>query len=193
MKKTNFLILIISFITFFSCSNENIKGLDVLNETPTKVNGINGMGSVQTPDWYHFKYVDYYGFWGLKVTTLVQNDNVIGVYSEVANRPDFNQTGYSWSKAYSSSAGEYVYTITLNYSLQQLNLGWGLGNNSFWWEDFKTDSNTSNDDDEITVLKDNIATAEVIVTNTSITYKIKRSDLNSIEGPAFCINGICPE
>lgn len=143
---------------------------------------------VQTVDWYHAKYINFYNAsWGLKINALIENDDIVGVKSFPINRPDYNQTDYSWSKVYDSSTNEYIYRVDLFYTLEVANLDWGSGTSHYWWQFFEPDSST-----EVDYFNDQ-SSSSVNASTTQLTYWLKRSEENAIEGPFTCLKGVCPE
>lgn len=181
MKTTKILAIILFFFALSSCNHEDSEIIKNDNQEETKL-------TVQNPDWYHFKYIDFYDKWGLKITALIKNNNVIGVYSRALNRTDFKQVGYYWSKSYSSRDREYKYRISLQYKLetQKLNFAWGV-NLPYWW-----DAWGENAQEEVDYFNGQTTTG-ITAGTSELTYYIKRSDTNSMEAPAACINGNCPE
>jgi hypothetical protein len=121
------------------------------------------------------------------VTTLIENDEVIGVYSDAINRTDYQQKGYSWSKEHYN--GGLRYEIRLQYSLQVQSLDWvsSIGDVDYWWDAFDEDA-----DEDVDYFNGQNNTSVSASTSLMVFY-VNRSDNNSREGPVNCIKGHCPE
>ncbi|CAM1359248.1 exported hypothetical protein [Tenacibaculum litoreum] len=188
IKTVKTLIVCFIALVFISCSERDlISDFGTVQENEARNDYRGEKVIVQTPDWYNIKYIYFHNKWGLKATVMVKDDNVIEVSSEAINRPDYSHKSYSWSKVYDGASGEYIYRIVLKYSVTTPSLDWGSGNSDYWWNAFDEDA-----DEEVDYFNGQSNTS-VNASTTELVYWIKRSDNNSFEYRADCLNGHCPE